>query len=151
MGHCHKWGQKFIDFGFRLTAARECIFEILLKTDAHLSAEDIYMAIHKINPAIGLTTIYRTLELLEQNGIVRKFEFGHGRAKYELNEEYEGKKHHHHLICEKCHKIVDYSEFVKEEKEYIKKAENGLEKKYGFSIKDHLIDFYGICPDCKKE
>ena len=149
MRHRHKWGQKLTGQGFRLTVAREAILEILSGTEDHLSAEDIYMAIHLQNPAIGLTTIYRTLEILDQTGIIDKFEFGHGRAKYELSEEYSHKKHHHHLICVKCRKIVDYSEFLDTEREYIKKTETGLAKKYGFQISKHLIHFYGTCPACK--
>jgi len=149
MDRCHRWGQKLAGYGFRLTTAREAILNILTNTDKHLSAEDIYITIHANNPAIGLTTIYRTLELLEQTGIIYKFEFGHGRAKYELSEENSNKKHHHHLICKKCRKIVDYSEFAETEREYIEKAEAGLGKKYGFDIDDHLIHFYGTCPECK--
>lgn len=149
MRQCSRWGQKLRGFGFRLTVSREAIIDILANTNEHLSAEDIYMAVHPQYPAIGLTTIYRTLELLEQTGIVSKFDFGHGRAKYELSEEYGNKKHHHHLICKRCGKIVDYSDFLDAELEYIKITEQGLKKKYNFDIKDHLIHFYGICPECK--
>ncbi|MBN2739210.1 MAG: transcriptional repressor [Spirochaetales bacterium] len=149
MRHCHKWGQKFQDYGFRLTVSREAILEVLSNSNTHLSAEDIYLAVHSGNPAIGLTTIYRTLELLEHTGIVSKFEFGHGRAKYELAEEFSNKKHHHHLICKKCRKVIDYEDFITEEKEYITKAEIGLQNKYGFDIDNHIIHFYGICPECK--
>lgn len=88
MKYCRNWVQKLKGFGFRLTASREAVLEALTNTDKHLSAEDIYMAVYPDNFAIGFTTIYRTLELLEQTGIVSKFEFGHGRAKYELTEEY---------------------------------------------------------------
>jgi Fur family ferric uptake transcriptional regulator len=149
MRHCHKWGQKLEGCGYRLTTAREIILNILTNTDQHLSAEDIYMAIHHNYPNIGLTTVYRTLEVLIQTGIVSKFEFGHGRAKYELTEGYGTKQHHHHLICKKCRKIVDYTDFMAEEEEYIKKAEIGLQKKYGFTIDKHLIRFYGTCPECE--
>ena len=150
MKYCQEWGKKLKGCGFRMTASREAVLEILKNTDKHLSAEDIYMAIHPVNQAIGLTTIYRTLELLNQSGIISKFEFGHGRAKYELSEAYSNKKHHHHLICKKCRKIVDYSDFLEDEQEYIRKAEKGLEKKYGFDIDNHLIRFYGLCTECKK-
>ncbi|MBN1409761.1 MAG: transcriptional repressor [Spirochaetales bacterium] len=151
MRDCHKWGQKFQNYGLRLTISREAILEVLINTDKHLSAEDIFMAVHSNNPAIGLTTIYRTLELLKQTGIVTKFEFGHGKAKYELTEEYSKKKHHHHLICKKCRKVVDYTDFIMEEKEYINKAATGMQNKFGFDIDTHIIHFYGICPECKAE
>lgn len=136
--------------GYRLTAARETILDILTNTENHVSAEDIYMTVHKINPAIGLTTIYRTLDLLEQTRIIDKFDFGHGRAKYELSEEYSPKKHHHHVICKKCRKIVDYTDFFEAERQYIEKTEEGLKRKYGFDIDNHIIHFYGTCPECKE-
>ena len=88
MRHGCRWREKLQNHGFRLTVAREIIIETLGNTNEHLSAENIYMTVHPKHPAIGLTTIYRTLEILTQMGIVSKFEFGHGRAKYELSEEY---------------------------------------------------------------
>jgi Fur family ferric uptake transcriptional regulator len=149
MKHCHQWGQTLKGRGFRLTVAREAIIHVLERTDAHVSAEDIYMAVHPEYPAIGLTTIYRTLDLLQQTGIISKFEFGHGRAKFELSEKYSSKKHHHHLICRRCRKIIDYSDFINEEIDYIQKTEEGLKKKYNFDISDHEINFYGLCEACK--
>lgn len=131
-----------------MTAAREYILDILAKTDQHMSAEDIFFAMRPARTGIGMTTIYRTLDVLEQAGIVCKFDFGHGRAKYELDDAYGSKKHHHHLICEKCGKIIDYSDFMAKEREYLKEAEAGLEKAFGFTIRNHVIAFYGLCPAC---
>jgi Fur family ferric uptake transcriptional regulator len=151
MGACQKWRQKIKNSGFRLTVPRQSVIAVLEKSEGHLSAEDIYMAVHPTNRDIGLTTIYRTLDLLEETGIVTKFDFGHGKSKYELSEEYGNKKHHHHLLCIKCRKIIDYSDFFDEELEYIREATIGLKKKYNFEICNHMINFYGMCPDCKKE
>jgi len=134
-----------------MTAGREAIIDILSDTEAHMSAEDIFLALRDIHPGIGLTTVYRTLELLEQTGIVAKFEFGHGRAKYELTEEYGKKNHHHHLICRQCGTVVDYSDFMEDELTYIEKTEKGLTKKYNFVIDNHVINFYGLCAQCRKE
>lgn len=150
MRHGHKWGRKLKGCGFRLTVGREAIVDILSQTDAHLSAEDIFLALHAAYPNIGLTTIYRTLEILEQNGIVVKCEFGHGRAKYELTEEYGNKPHHHHLICRNCGIIIDYSDFLDDELSYIKKTEAALGKKHKFQIQDHSISFFGVCVKCGK-
>ena len=145
----NRWGQKLKDCGFRLTVARQAIIDVLENTESHLSAEDIYMAVYHDNPGIGLTTVYRTLDLLEQNGIVSKFDFGHGRARYELSEQYGKKEHHHHLICKKCGRITDYADFQENELQYIRMAERGLEEKYSYRIDGHNIQFYGECPDCK--
>jgi Fur family ferric uptake transcriptional regulator len=138
--------------GFRMTQARMAILDILAKERIkHPSAEDIYFLIHRINPAIGLATIYRTLDLLTRMGIIHKFDFGDGKTRYELNYEEKEKPHHHHLVCSECGKIIDYTDFTDEEKKLIEKTEKALSEKYKFKIKNHLIQFYGICEECEKE
>jgi len=113
-----------------------------------MSAKEIYAALYKLYPGIGLTTIYRTLDLLERIGLINKFSVGDGQNRYEFKS---GKKkeHHHHLVCTKCGKIIDYSDFVDEELKLVKKTEEILAKKYNFSIKDHNIEFLGLCEKCK--
>jgi len=143
------WHGKLKGGGYRLTIPREAILNILSKTSEHLSAEEIYMSAHKTYPAIGLTTIYRTLDLLVQMGLIFKFDFGDKRARYELAEGLQGKAHHHHLLCTACGKIVDYTDFVDEEKELLNQTEKGLSKKYNFRITNHLIQFYGLCGKCQ--
>ena len=143
------WNNRFNNFGSRLTITRETIINILQGSEKHLSAEDIYFTAHTKNPSIGLTTVYRTLDLLTQMGIVYKFDFGDKRARYELVEEYSNKKHHHHLICVSCKSIIDYTDFIKDEIDFIKNTENGLEKKFNFKIKNHTIHFHGICENCQ--
>jgi len=103
---------KFRGCGYRLTVPRQIILDVLSKTSKHLSAEDIYHAVHKGYPAIGLTTVYRTLELLVQMGLVFKFDFGDGRARYELSEGPKGARHHHHLVCTDCGRAIDYTDFI---------------------------------------
>lgn len=142
------WGKRFRGCGYRITVPRQAIMDVLSKTSKHLSAEDIYMKVHKIHPNVGLTTVYRTLELLSQMGMVVKFDFGDGRARYELTEGPES-EHHHHLICTSCKRIIEYTEFIDEEMEFLKRAEKGLSKKYNFDIKNHIIQFYGLCDKCK--
>ena len=137
--------------GYRMTKPREAIFEILANTKDHLSAEDIYLAVHKVYPNIGLTTVYRNLEMLVDIGMIVKFNFGEGIAKYELSEVYSSKGHHHHLVCKECNKIIDYSDFMKDEVEFLKKTTEGLSEKYNFNITDHIIQFIGVCNKCSKE
>ena len=146
----HHWPGEFKGCGYRMTRPRQAILDVLGKTPEHLSAEDIYLAVHKFYPNIGLTTVYRNLELLVEMGLVVKFDFGHGRAKYELSDQYSSKGHHHHLVCKKCSKIIDYSDFMKDEVQFLKSTENGLSSKYDFQIKGHLIQFYGYCKKCQK-
>ncbi|MBN1531245.1 MAG: transcriptional repressor [Spirochaetes bacterium] len=135
--------------GARITAPRELVIDILHNTDDHMSASDVYIQAHQINPSIGLTTVYRTLEMLTQLGIVQKFDFGDGKARFELVNNPGGKKHHHHLICLRCKTIVDYSEFLEEELEFVRKTQNKLSKKHNFQITDHAISFYGFCERCR--
>ena len=97
-----------------------------------------------------MTTVYRTLEILVQLSLVQKFQFGDGAARYELLTERDNKEHHHHLVCLRCNSIIDYTDFIEDEIEFIKKTEDGLSKKYNFEIKSHMIRFYGICESCKK-
>jgi Fur family ferric uptake transcriptional regulator len=151
-GKCqHHWGGEFKGCGYRMTRPREAILDVLAKTPEHLSAEDIYLAVHKFYPNIGLTTVYRNLELLADMGMVVKFEFGQGKAKYELADSYSKKGHHHHLVCKTCGKIIDYSDFMKDEVAFLNNTEKGLSEKYSFAISDHVIQFYGYCSRCKKD
>jgi Fur family ferric uptake transcriptional regulator len=142
------WHGKFRGCGYRLTLGREAILEVLAKSEKHLSAEDIYMKIHPRHPNIGLTTIYRTLDVLSSLGMVYKLDFGDGRARYELAEGPKAAHHHHHLVCTGCNRVIDYTDFVDEEIELLKETEKGLSKKYDFKITNHLIQFYGLCKEC---
>lgn len=139
---------KFKGCGYRLTIPRQAILDVLARTTEHLSAEEIYLEVHKVHPAIGLTTVYRTLELLVKKGLVFKFDFGDRRARYELSESPKGIGHHHHLVCTGCGRIVDYTDFIEDEIELLKQTEKGLGEKYHFKITNHLIQFYGLCEDC---
>jgi Fur family ferric uptake transcriptional regulator len=143
------WCGRFRGCGYKLTAPRETIIDILSSTDKHLSAEDIYIAVHKKYPAIGLTTVYRTLDILVRLGLIYKFDFGDGRARFELAEDSKGKKHHHHLICTNCGRIIDYTDFIDDEIKLLQLTEKGLSKKYNFKISGHVLQFYGLCDRCR--
>ena len=144
------WHRGLHGRGHRLTMPRKAILEVLSNSDDHLSAEDIYISIHGLYPAIGLTTVYRTLDLLVQMGVVFKFDFGDGRARYELMDHFSKKAHHHHLICTSCKTIIDYDDFVHEELDLIHKTENALSERHNFQISGHMMQFYGLCDECRK-
>ena len=143
--------EQFKQFGYKMTSGREITIDVLTATNEHLSAEDIYLKVHSVNTSIGLTSVYRTLELLVNMGIVSKFDFGDGRARYEMAEGPKGAKHHHHLVCTGCGRIVDYSDFLSEDKAFFKSVEGTLSKKYAFRITNHLVQFYGLCNICQKK
>ncbi|MDP8262507.1 MAG: transcriptional repressor [Candidatus Ancaeobacter aquaticus] len=144
-----QWHGKMRGGGFRLTIPRQGILDILGNASEHLSAEDIYLKVHRKHPTVGLTTVYRTLEMLVQLGIISKYDFGDGRARYEISERADGKEHHHHLVCSACGKVTDYTDFVDEEVQLLKKTEKGLSKKFNFKITSHVLQFYGLCEKCK--
>lgn len=143
------WHSRFRGCGYRVTTARETVLDVLSKTSRHLSAEEIYLQVRKVYPGSGLATVYRTLELLTQMGLILKFDFGDGRARYEMVRGTEqGSTHHHHLICLKCKRIINYSDFLEEEVSFLKKIEKSLSEKYRFKIKKHILQFYGLCEKC---
>ncbi len=141
--------QRLYDFGLKLTNPRKVIINLLKNTDKHLSAEEIYLDAIKTNPSIGLTTVYRTLDLFFQIGMVQKYDFGDDRARYELTDNPFKNQHHHHLVCVKCRTIVDYTDFVNEELELMNKTEKILSEKYQYKIFHHTIHFYGVCTHCR--
>ncbi len=134
----------------RWTVPREVILDLLTQTSRHLSAKDIYAALSSFYPGIGLTTIYRTLDLLGRLGLIRRVIAGDGQARYELKRE-DDKDHHHHFICTKCGQIFNYCDFLQDELELVKKTEAALAKKYGFLIMDHNIEFLGLCKECREK
>lgn len=144
----HQWHHQFRAHACRWTAPRESILDLLSRAPGHLSAKDIYAALYPSYPGLGLTTIYRTLELLHRLGIVQKITSGDGQGRYELRSD-NPKDHHHHLICTRCGSIINYRDFVREELELVKKTEEALTKKYNFAIQDHHIEFLGLCEKCR--
>ena len=144
----HKWRHKFKGHASRWTVPREAILEYLSRSSKHMSAKEIYASLNKSYPGMGLTTVYRTLDLLARMGLITKLILNDGQSRYELKSS-EKEEHHHHLVCTKCGKIIDYSEFLDEELNLIKKTEERLTKKYNFKILDHNIEFLGTCQKCK--
>ena len=151
-GRCfkHMHGH-FGECGLRMTASREAILHVLSTMKEHASAEDVYMAAHKLTPRIGLTTVYRTLEILCQMGMVYKINFADGRSRYELSETAGGHEHHHHIVCVKCGKIINYNDFSEKEVQVICDLQGELEKKYDISIKHHSVQYYGECGKCRRK
>ena len=136
--------------GLRMTMPRQQVARVLEQADGYLSAEQIYSIIKEDYPAIGLATVYRTLVLLDEMGIVNRYNFGEGRARYIAAED-QTAEHHHQLVCERCYKVIKYSDFIEDERELYQKVESVLSEKHGFEIKRHIVQFYGLCPDCRKE
>jgi Fur family ferric uptake transcriptional regulator len=126
--------------GLKRTAQRDLILDIFLRTEGHLSGEDLYRLVHEEDPSVGQTTVYRTLRLLTDSGLAREVRFGDGRAHYEHNYKHQ---HHDHMICSECGKII---EFFSAELEAIQDA---MAAKHGFEIRQHLLRMIGVCYECR--
>jgi len=131
----------------RLTPQRRLVLEIFMENlERHLSAEELYQISREKGEEIGLATIYRTLELLEELGLLQKMNFGDGRSRYELvpMELLErNHHHHHHLICLTCGAILEVEE------DLLSQLERVVEEKHSFQITNHYLQFFGYCPSCR--
>lgn len=136
------------NYCYRLTRPRQAILDVLEEVGGHLDAEKIYRKASKIYPALGLATVYRNLELLVRVGLVWKFDAGDDKARYEIAQQ-PGETHHHHLICKRCNSVIDYSESIDNERDFLRQREKNLSRKYNFRIENHSIDFFGLCSKCK--
>lgn len=128
--------------GLKRTAQRDLILDVFLRTEGHVSGEDLYQLVREKDPTVGQTTVYRTLRLLTDAGLAREVRFGDGRAHYEHNYKHE---HHDHMICSECGKII---EFYSPELEAIQDA---MAAKYKFTLTEHLLRMIGVCADCQQK
>ena len=128
--------------GCKLTMQRRSVLDVLLEHhNDHLSTEEIYDKVKMNFPEIGLATVYRTVQLFEEMGIVDRLNFDDGCSRFELASD-DTVHHHHHLICEECNRVFEV------ENDLLDEIEKEIESKYEFKIHDHNVMFYGICKDC---
>jgi len=120
---------------------RKEILYIFLNTEKHLTANELYRLVQKKYPAIGYATIYRTLKLLCECGLCRELKFEDGTTRYE---HLYGHKHHDHLICIKCGRVVEVVD------SQIESLQEKLFRQYGFYPQRHRMELYGICKKCKR-
>ena len=131
--------------GYKLTPQRRAIVDIIIENEGnHLTVEEIYDEVKKDCPEIGLATVYRTVQLLDELGVVCKVSFNDACNRYELIHEYENHQHHH-LICSDCGKITEV------EGDLLDSLEHNIEEKYNFFVKNHSVKFFGLCSDCSKD
>jgi Fur family ferric uptake transcriptional regulator len=123
-----------------VTVARQAILEILRRQRHPLTNREIHAALAGRN--CDLATIYRSMHLLEEMGIVKRFDFGDGVGRYELvNEGEDG--HHHHLVCVRCSEIVEIEEC------FLRELEEAIASRNGFKSITHKLEFFGVCPRCQ--
>ena len=136
---------KLSESGYKMTPQRKEILKIFVehKDYHHMSAEDVYNILRKNDSDIGLATVYRALDLLSDLEILVRMDFGDGCARYELNTTDPKVHHHHHLICLKCKKVIEFEEDLLDE------LEADIADKSGFQILNHEVKFFGYCSDCQ--
>ena len=130
--------QKCLSKGVKLTEQRKIIAKVISESKEaygesdHPDVDELYNRVSKIDPKISIATVYRTVKLFEEAGILVKHDFKAGKARYELNDD------HNHLIDIKTGEII---EFVDEE---IEKLQKKVAEKYGYTLVDHKLELYGV-------
>ena len=120
--------------GVKLTEQRRIIAKVMSEANDHPDVDELYNRVSQIDSKISIATVYRTVKLFEESGILAKHDFKGGKARYEeLNE-----SHHDHLIDVKTGEII---EFVDEE---IEKLQKKVAEKYGYELVDHKLELYGV-------
>ncbi len=125
--------------GYRLTPQRMMVLSAIENSEHHISAEEIYAQVVDKYPHVNISTVYRTLELLNRLGLVTETDLGGGRVRYHPAD----KGHHHHLVCQECGKVIDLDESV------LSSLKDVLFREYKFSADLRHLAIFGHCADCR--
>ncbi len=132
----------FLEFiqtkGLKTTRQRSTIVQVFFRLHGHISVEELLREVKRVNPRIGYATVYRTLHLLVESGLVEERRFGDGLARYEGRNEIE---HHDHMICLDCGMIREFSN------PRLLELQDKLAEESGFKIFKHRLELYGTCED----
>lgn len=129
--------------GYKLTPQRRAVLNIIMENPGqHLTTEEIYDLVKVPCPDIGLATVYRTLQILNEMDLILKINLDDGCSRYEYNV-HQDDHEHHHLICTNCGKILEVND------DLLDNTERQIEKDYDFIITDHKVKFFGLCSKCR--
>ena len=138
--------QRFLDFlaqkKLRLTAPRRAIIEAVFGTQKHFTADELLAWAQQRDKSVSRATVYRTLPLLTESGLVREMDFGGDHKFYDPN--YAEHPHHNHIICQDCGKIVEF------ESRQIERLENEISRRLGFSVKAHRLQITATCEEFRR-
>jgi Fur family ferric uptake transcriptional regulator len=123
-----------IDKGMRMTDQRRVVARVLSNADDHPDVEELYRRAHQVDPHISIATVYRTVRLFEESGIIARHDFRDGRSRYEEAPD----THHDHLIDMKTGQVI---EFIDEEIEALQAL---IAKRLGYRLVDHRLELYGM-------
>jgi Fur family transcriptional regulator, peroxide stress response regulator len=126
------------ELGLALTPQRLAIYQVLAGDDSHPGAEDIYRRIKPNLPSLSLGTVYRTLELFEEHGLISRIHAFSDQARFDANLD-----SHHHLVCVRCRRVLDFAD---SRLESLPVAQENLQ---GFRVLAHRIHLVGLCPQCQ--
>lgn len=127
-----------VENGYRLTPARQAIIETLIDSHGHITADDLAALVRETAPQVGRMTVYRTLDLLCDLGLIRPVFLGTGAAHYVL---LDGGSHHH-LICNQCQRVIDFDRCGASD------LAQALGRQFNFRVQSHLLEVYGLCEEC---
>lgn len=134
-------GQILRGMGYRLTPQRMMVVEALHNADKHVSAEEIFSQVQAKYPYANISTVYRTLDLLKELGLVAEVALGDGCVRFHPVD----KGHHHHLVCQKCKKIIDVPESA------LAPLAESLQREYGFEAELRHTAIFGLCAQCRQK
>jgi len=138
--------QRFLDFlaqkNLRITSQRQAIVDTVFSTEEHFTAEQLLDWSRERDKSVSRATVYRTLPLLTESGLVREMDFGKDYKFYDPN--YADHPNHNHIICQDCEKIVEF------ESDKIARLESEISHELGFSIKTQRLQITGTCEELKK-
>ena len=131
------------DNGLKYTKQREVLLQTLYNNSEHFTPEQLYLYIKERHPGlnVGIATVYRSLNLLEESGMVTSISFSVQGKKFELA----NKPHHDHMICRQCGVIVEFEDQI------IEKRQLAIAKEHGFKLTGHIMQLYGVCSECNKQ
>lgn len=124
----------------RSSAQRARVVEALLEVGKHFTVEEVQAVLAARGPRIGYSTVYRTLRLLAEHGVLVERHFGSDVTRYELGEG--SAQHHDHLICVRCGVIVEF------EQPQIESLQEEIARRHGYALRSHVHELYGWCPRC---
>ena len=125
--------------GLRYTHQRQAIWDELSASDEHRDAEEIYLALYNSGLKVSRATVYRTIDVLVKNNLVRKLDLGDGRARYENKMD---TAHHDHLICVQCGKIEEFMDNMIENRQEV------IVENFGYRLIRHIHQLFVICDEC---
>jgi Fur family ferric uptake transcriptional regulator len=131
----------FRERGLVCTAQRELVAREVFELGSHIGAEELYRSLAGRKPRVGLATIYRTLQLLKDHGLIAERDFGDRRRRYEDS----GGSHHDHLVCMRCGAVLEFQEPMIEE------LQDRVARRHGFISERHRLELYGYCRSCARE